>query len=232
MNVLVIDVGGTNVKFLLSGQTRARKFRSGPELTAKQMVAGVREAAKGWRYEAVSIGYPGPVSRGLLVAEPKNLGVGWMGFDFEKAFGCPVALINDAAMQALGSYEGGRMLFLGLGTGLGSTLIADKVVIPMELAHLPYKKGRTFEDYVGGRGLDRLGKAKWRRAVEDVVARLKAALVADYVVLGGGNAKKLKTLPAGTRLGDNDHAFIGGQRLWDEAWFRDGTLATMMRGHR
>ncbi len=216
MKVLVVDIGGTNVKILASKQRTVRKFRSGPELTTKQLVAGVVKAAKGWAYDAVSIGYPGPVNRGTLLEEPKNLGSSWVGFDFEKAFGCPVKMINDAAMQALGSYEGGRMLFLGLGTGLGSALIADNVIMPMELAHLPYKKGRSFEDYVGRRGLDRLGKKKWRRVVNDVVSRLKAALVADYVVLGGGNAKKLQPLPEGARLGDNAHAFIGGRRLWDE----------------
>ncbi len=216
MKVLVVDIGGTNVKILASRQRTVRKFRSGPELTTKQLVAGVVKAAKGWAYDAVSIGYPGPVNRGTLLEEPKNLGAGWIGFDFEKAFGCPVKVINDAAMQALGSYEGGRMLFLGLGTGLGSALIADNVIMPMELAHLPYKKGRSFEDYVGRRGLDRLGKKKWQRAVDDVVSLLKAALVADYVVLGGGNAKKLQPLPEGARLGDNAHAFIGGRRLWDE----------------
>lgn len=216
MKILVVDVGGTNVKLLASGQRTVRKFRSGPELTAEQMVAGVVKAAKGWRFDAVSIGYPGPVNRGTLLEEPKNLGVGWMGFDFEKAFGCPVKVINDAAMQALGSYEGGRMLFLGLGTGLGSALIADWILMPMELAHLPYKKGRTFEDYVGSRGLERIGKQKWRRAVDDVVSRLCAALVADYVVLGGGNVRKLASLPDGARLGDNAHAFIGGRRLWEE----------------
>lgn len=215
MKVLVVDVGGTNVKISAFGQQTVRKFRSGSELTPKQMVDGVVEAAKGWTYDAVSIGYPGPVSRGTLLEEPRNLGVGWVGFDFMKAFGCPVKVINDAAMQALGSYEGGRMLFLGLGTGLGSALIADKVIMPMELAHLPYKNGRTFEDYVGLRGLERRGNTKWRQAVDDVVTRLKIALVADYVVLGGGNAKKLTQLPEGVRLGDNAHAFIGGQRLWD-----------------
>jgi len=217
MKVLVVDVGGTSVKMLLSGQPNLRKFCSGPQLTAQQMVAGVLKAAKGWKYDVVSIGYPGPVSRGLLLAEPKHLGVGWVGFDFKKAFGCPVMVINDAAMQAFGGYEGGRMLFLGLGTGLGSALIADKGIMPMELAHLPYKKGGTFEDYVGRRGYERLGKKKWRRTVEDVVLRLKAALVADDVLLGGGNAKKLKRLPEGVRLGGNAHAFIGGQRLWEEA---------------
>lgn len=216
MKVLVVDVGGTNIKILLSGQQNVRTFRSGPELTAQQMVAGVLKATKGSKYDVVSIGYPGPVLRGALLAEPKNLGTGWVGFDFKQAFGCPVTLINDAAMQALGGYEGGRMLFLGLGTGLGSALIAEKMIMPMELAHLPYKKGGTFEDYVGRRGLERLGKKKWRRTVEDVVVCLKNALVADDVLLGGGNAKKLKRLPEGVRLGDNAHAFLGGQRLWEE----------------
>lgn len=221
MNVLVVDVGGSNVKLRLSGRRGVRKFSSGPELTAAQMVIGVRRAAKGWRYRAVSIGYPGPVRRGRVLAEPKNLGRGWMEFDFKKAFRHPIALINDAAMQALGSYEGGRMLFLGLGTGLGSALIADRAIMPMELGHLPYKKKKTFEDYVGRRGLERLGKKKWRRAVNDVVARLKDALVADHVVLGGGNVKKLVRLPAGARRGDNAHAFLGGERLWEEPWCRE-----------
>ncbi|WHZ14356.1 MAG: Polyphosphate glucokinase [Nitrospira sp.] len=216
MKVLVVDVGGTHVKILASGQQTVRKFRSGPALTPKQMLAGVLKASKGWAYETVSIGYPGPVLHGEVYAEPKHLGPGWVGFDFKTAFGCPVRVINDAAMQALGGYEGGRMLFLGLGTGLGSALIADKVIMPMELAHLPYKKGGTFEDYVGRRGLERLGKKKWRRTVEDVVVRLKSALVADDVLLGGGNAKKLKRLPEGVRLGGNAHAFLGGQRLWEE----------------
>lgn len=216
MKVLVVDVGGTSVKILASGQRTVRKVPSGPELAAERMVAAVVKAAKGWKYDVVSLGYPGPVSEGKLLKEPKNLGAGWVGFDFEKAFGCPVKVINDAAMQALGSYEGGRMLFLGLGTGLGSALIADHVIMPMELAHLPYKKGKTFEDCVGRRGIQRFGKKKWRRAVDDVVSLLKAALVADYVVLGGGNARKLTQLPEGARLGNNGHAFIGGRRLWDE----------------
>lgn len=218
MRVLVIDVGGSNVKMRLSGRRQVRKFSSGPELTAAQMVSEVLRATKGWRYRAVSIGYPGPVSRGRVLAEPINLGRGWVGFNFEKAFGHPVALVNDAAMQALGSYGGGRMLFLGLGTGLGSALIENNAIMPMELGHLPYKKKRTFEDYVGRRGLKRLGKKRWRRVVHDVVARLKDALVADYVVLGGGNVKKLGRLPAGARRGDNAHAFLGGERLWEEPW--------------
>jgi polyphosphate glucokinase len=221
MKVLVVDVGGSSVKMRLSGSREVRRFSSGPKLTALQMAAGVKRAAKGWRYDAVSIGYPGPVRRGRVLAEPKNLGAGWMRVDFRRAFGRPVVLLNDAAMQALGCYTGGRMLFLGLGTGLGSTVISDHAVLPMELGHLPYKKKQTFEDYVGHRGLKRLGKAKWRRAVVDVVARLKDALVADYVVLGGGNAKRLKPLPQGARLGHNAYAFVGGERVWDGRWRED-----------
>ncbi len=213
--ILVIDIGGTNVKILATGQDEARKIPSGLTMTAADMVAKVKDAAKDWDYQAISIGYPGPILQGKLVLEPKNLAAGWVGFDFEKAFGKPVKIINDAAMQALGSYEGGRMRFLGLGTGLGSALIIDRVIAPLELAHLPYKKGRTLEDYVGQRGLKRLGKKKWRAAVEDVTARLKAALVADYVVLGGGNSRNLDGLPPGTRLGDNSHAFLGGFRMWE-----------------
>src|SRR5205823_2500434 len=177
-----------------------------------RMVEVVRELAQDWEYQAISIGLPGLVGPGGPISEPGNLGSGWVGFDYAAAFDHPVKVVNDAAMQALGSYEGGRMLFLGLGTGLGSALIIDGVLAPLELAHLPYKKKRTFEDYLGVRGLDRLGKKKWQRAVEDVTARLQAALVADYVVLGGGNAKKLMHLPHGVRLGDNHNAFTGGFR--------------------
>jgi polyphosphate glucokinase len=179
------------------------------------MVAGVEKAAEGWTYEAISMGYPGPVLRGKPVAEPHNLGKGWVGFDFEGAFKKPIKIINDAALQALGSYRGGRMLFLGLGTGLGSALVVDGILEPLELAHLPYKK-RTFEDYVGIRGLKRFGKKKWRRLVTDVVAHLSAAVQADEVVLGGGNVKKLKDLPPNCRAGDNDNAFLGGFRLWEQ----------------
>jgi polyphosphate glucokinase len=214
MNVLVIDIGGTGVKLLATGQDAPRKFPSGPELTPDQMVEGVVQAAANWDYEAVSVGYPGPVLNGRPVSDPVNLGRGWVGFDFAAAFGRPIKVVNDAAMQALGSYEGGRMLFLGLGTGLGSAMIADGVIEPMELAHLPYRKA-TFEGYVGIRGLKRLGKKKWRRAVADVVARLSAALEPDYVVLGGGSVKKLKELPPKCRAGDNANAFLGGFRLWD-----------------
>ena len=215
MQILVVDVGGTHVKILVTGEENHREFISGSSLTAQQMVAGVRKAAQGWKYEAISIGYPGPVLRGRPVSEPHNLGPGWVGFDFQKAMGCPVKIVNDAAMQALGSYEGGKMLFLGLGTGLGSTMIVDGIIEPMELAHLPYKKG-LFEDYIGIRGLKRVGKAKWRRYVNDVVARLIAALEPDYVVLGGGNAKKLKELPPQCRAGKNTNAFLGGFRLWEQ----------------
>lgn len=216
--VLVIDVGGTHVKVLATGHKTPVKIPSGPDMTARRMATSVRKATKDWQYSAVSMGYPGPVLHNQPVTEPHNLGSGWVGFDYHKAFGCPVRVVNDAAMQALGSYEGGRMLFLGLGTGLGSALIVDGVLEPMELAHLPYKKGRTYEDCVGKRGLDRWGKKKWRRNVFDVVERLKGALSADYVVLGGGNAKLLKKLPPGTRLGSNEQAFRGGFRLWkDEA---------------
>ncbi|HUI42719.1 MAG TPA: ROK family protein [Terriglobia bacterium] len=214
LKILVIDVGGEHVKALATGRKEPVKIPSGPKMTAATMLKDVREATAGWQYSAVSIGYPGPVLHGRPVAEPHNLGPGWVRFNFEKAFGCPVRLVNDAAMQALGSYEGGRMLFLGLGTGLGSAMIVDGTVEPMELAHLPYKKGRTYEDYVGERGMTRYGKKKWRRNVFDVVERLKSALEADYVVLGGGNARRLRKLPTGTRLGDNRNAFAGGMRLW------------------
>ncbi len=216
MNVLVVDVGGTNIKILVTGQTERRKFPSGSSMTPAQMVAGVKLAADGWAYDLVSIGYPGPVLQGKPLSEPINLGQGWVGFDFESALGRPVKVINDAAMQAIGSYEGGRMLFLGLGTGLGTTMIADGIVEPMELGHLPYRK-RTYEDYVGERGLRRLGKQKWLRRVNDVVARLRNALEPEYIVLGGGNAKLLDPLPTGCRLGDNANAFKGGFRLWEQA---------------
>src|SRR5215510_11187107 len=214
-NVLAVDIGGTHVKLLATGQTEPRKFVSGPNMTPREMVAGVKSLARGWKYEVLSVGYPGMVVQGRPMAEPKNLGRGWVGFDFHKAFGKPVKVINDAAMQALGSYKGGKMLFLGLGTGLGSTVIADGIVAPMELAHLPYRKG-TYEDYVGLRGLEKRGKKKWRRDVNKVVAQLVAALEPDDVVLGGGNVKKLKKLPPGTRPGRNANAFVGGFRLWEE----------------
>ena len=216
MNVLVIDVGGTHVKILATGQSDKREFASGPKMTAEQMVSGVRRLADGWSYDVVSIGYPGPVLHNRPVADPKNLGPGWMGFDFKTGFGRPTKVLNDAAMQARGSYKKGKMLFLGLGTGLGSTLIVNGVVEPMELGHLPYKK-TTYEDYVGARGLDRLGKKRWREHVFDVVDRLVAALEPDDIVLGGGNAKILNELPPGCRLGDNANAFRGGFLMWEEA---------------
>jgi polyphosphate glucokinase len=214
--VLVVDVGGTSVKILATGQTERRSFPSGPTLTPRRMVSGVKKLAHGWRYDVVSIGYPGPVLCGRPVVEPYNLRRGWVGFDFAEAFGRPVKVVNDAAMQALGSYKGGKMLFLGLGTGLGSTMIVDGIVEPMELGHLPFKKG-TFEDYVGRRGLERHGKKKWRRHVTDVVARLIAALEPDETVIGGGNVSKLRALPLHCRAGDNDNAFRGGFRLWEQS---------------
>ena len=212
-NVLVVDVGGTSVKILASRQTEIRSFRSGPTLTPARMVSAVKRLAADWTYEVVSIGYPGPVLQGRPTAEPVNLGPGWVGFDFAAAFGRPVKLINDAAMQAIGSYQGGKMLFLGLGTGLGSSLIVDGVLEPMELGHLPYRKG-TYESYVGRAGLERDGKKKWRRRVADVVERLTAALQPDETVLGGGNVKKLAALPPRCRAGHNANAFRGGFRLW------------------
>ncbi|HEU5481209.1 MAG TPA: ROK family protein [Candidatus Tumulicola sp.] len=214
MSVLVVDVGGTHVKILATAQTQRREFASGPELTAAGMVEAVKKLAEGWAYDRVAIGYPGPVLHGMPASEPHNLGTGWVGFDFAAAFGCPVKLVNDAAMQALGSYRGGKMLFLGLGTGLGTTLIVDGVVEPMELAHPPYKKA-TYEDYVGERALKRFGKKKWSKKVAAVVAALRAAFEPDDVVLGGGNVKKLAELPPGCRAGDNENAFAGGFKLWE-----------------
>jgi polyphosphate glucokinase len=216
MTILVIDVGGTGIKLKLKGRDDMRKVLSGPDMTPQHLVAAVRETTADWQYNAVSIGYPGPVIKGKIAKEPVNLGPGWVGFDFSAALGKPVRIINDAAMQALGSYQGGRMLFLGLGTGLGSTMILDDVIAPMELGHLPYKKGRTFEEYVGQAALKRLGRRKWQAAVFDVVARLRAALLPDYVVLGGGNVKKLDELPPGCFQGDNSNAFLGGLRLWND----------------
>ncbi|MGC9941249.1 MAG: ROK family protein [Verrucomicrobiota bacterium] len=215
MNILVIDIGGTHVKAIATGQETFREFESGPKLTPKRMVSGIQKLLPDWKYEAVSLGYPGPVHGNKIVSDPWNLGRGWVGFDFKKAFKCPVKIINDAAMQALGSYAGGRMLFLGLGTGLGSALIVEGIVEPMELGHLPYKKS-TFEDYVGIRGLQKFGKQKWRCHVTDMVRRLTAAIEPDEVVLGGGNASKVADLPCGCRLGKNTNAFLGGFRLWEK----------------
>ncbi len=215
MNILVIDVGGTHVKLLATGHVTKRRFDSGPRLTARRMVAAVKTLVADWKYDVVSIGVPGPVVDGRIVAEPVNLGGGWKKFDFAAAFGCPVKLINDAAMQALGSYRRGHMLFLGIGTGLGAALVTDGVVVPLELGHLPYRKHRSFEDYVGLRGLERLGKKRWREHVLIVVELLRRAIVCDELVLGGGNVRFLKGLPRGARLGSNAHAFIGGYALWN-----------------
>ena len=212
--VLTIDIGGSHVKILTSAGGEERRADSGLGLTPKQMIDAVKKLAEGLSYDVVSMGYPGPVNHNRPLADPANLGKGWAGFDFAGAFGKPVKVVNDALMQAIGSYEGGRMLFLGLGTGLGAAMIADNVAQPMELAHLPYRKGRSFEDYVGERGLEKRGKKKWRKYVFDVVDRLRAAMQPDYVVIGGGNVDKLDELPADSRRGDNTRAFEGGFRLW------------------
>ncbi len=214
MNVLVVDIGGTNVKLLAHGESEPRRFHSGKTMTPEQMVRGVKEAAGDWKYDVVSLGYPGVIQRGRILAEPHNLAPGWIDFNFPAAFGCPVKLMNDAAMQALGSYQDGLLLFVGLGTGLGSALVSDGTVIPMELGHLSYRKA-DFEHFVGQHGFERLGRRRWEQHVELVVARLIEALNPDDVVLGGGNARKLKTLPHGCRLGDNAFAFVGGFRLWE-----------------
>jgi predicted NBD/HSP70 family sugar kinase len=215
MTILIIDVGGTNIKLKLSDGDEVRKCPSGPTLTPQKMVDDVRLAIAGWTFDHITIGFPAPVLNGKIVQEPVNLGPGWVGFDFV-ALGKPFKLINDAAMQALGSYEGGRMLFLGLGTGLGNALIADGVIVPLEIGHLPYRKRQTYEQYVGEAGFKRLGKVKWQRHVFDVVAHFKKAFLVDYIVLGGGNVRKLDELPPGTRRGDNNNAFLGGARLWED----------------
>jgi len=215
MKVLVVDIGGAHVKILATGQEQSREFPSGPKMTGRKMVAGVKKLAKDWKYDVVSIGYPGVVLGNRVVADPYNLGPGWAGFDFEAAFKRPVKVINDAAMQALGSYKHGKMLFLGLGTGLGSAMVVNGVVEPMELGHLPYRK-RTFEDYVGVAGRARLGQKKWEETVKDVITRLVAALEPEVVVLGGGNVKNLKKLPPGCRAGNNVNAFVGGFRIWQK----------------
>jgi polyphosphate glucokinase len=222
MEILVIDVGGTSIKMGMSVRDERLKVPSGPELTAAKMVAAVCKATEAWKYDVISIGYPGPVAHGKPVEEPKNLASGWVGFEYEQAFGKPVRIVNDAAMQALGGYRGGRMLFLGLGTGLGSALVVEGLLQPLELAHLPYRKNRTYEDYVGLRGYKRLGRKRWRRHVEKVVAQLKHGLQADYVTLGGGQTKHLDVLPAGVSLGNNANAIVGGFRLWSQPeWTRD-----------
>jgi polyphosphate glucokinase len=215
--ILAIDVGGTHVKLLVSDKRTSRRFDSGKSMTPSKMVKGVKELTSDWPFDAISIGYPGLVLHGRIAAEPKNLGIGWVGFDFSEAFGRPVKIENDAAMQALGSYRGGRLLFLGLGTGLGSAMVVDGNVQPMELAHLPYKKGRTYEDFAGLKGFKRLGVRKWRKQVAKVIDLLRAALEPDDVVIGGGNAERLTELPSGVRLGDNANAFSGGFRLWLKA---------------
>lgn len=217
--VLAVDIGGSHVKILATGETEARRFDSGAKLTATQMIAGVLVAAEGWAWEVVSVGIPAPVRGEKVVAEPVNLGKGWVGVDYQAEFGKPTKVVNDAAMQAVGSYEGGRMLFLGLGTGLGSTLIVDGIVEPLELGHLPFRKG-TFEDYVSERALERRGKKKWKAAVFDVVEHLTAAMEPDYVVLGGGDVTQLDELPPNSRRGENTNAFIGGFRLWEPQWNR------------
>ncbi len=214
--ILAIDLGGTHVKVLLQGESEVRKARSGPRMTPRQLTSAVRSLTRGWRYDRISLGYPGIVWRGKPIAEPCNLGKGWVGFNFRKSLGHPVRIINDAAMQAIGSYRGGRMLFLGLGTGLGTALILDGVIEATELAHLPYKKGRTYEEYLGIAGLERLGRKKWEQAVFDVTERLRTAFEVEYVVIGGGNAARLKSLPPGALPGDNMNAFKGAFRLWLE----------------
>jgi len=216
MKVLVVDVGGTHLKLAVSGRRTPRQLPSGPTLTPADMVRVVREATRDWTYDAVTIGYPGPVVAGRPLTDPHNLGRGWTRFDYRRAFGRPVRVMNDAAMQALGSYSRGRMLFLGLGTGLGTALVDDGHVIALELAHLPYENGRTYEDVLGIRGLQRLGPAAWRRQVVRIVALLRAATVADEVVIGGGNVHRLPRLPRGCRRGDNRYAFRGGERAWRE----------------
>jgi polyphosphate glucokinase len=231
MRVLVIDVGGTNVKVLATGRNQTLKIPSGPDMSAGEMAAAVKKAVAGWKYDAVSIGYPGPVVANKPVSEPANLGGGWVRFDYRKAFGKPVKILNDAAIQALGSYQGGRMLFLGLGTGLGSALVADGVLEPLELAHLPYRNNKSYEDYVGTRGLKRMGRKRWTHHVAKVIALLQQGLQADYVVLGGGQTKKLKVLPKGVRLGKNENAFRGGYRMWErhERPHRQRRLVTRSR---
>jgi polyphosphate glucokinase len=216
VKILVVDVGGNNIKLLVSGQTAPRKVPSGPTLSPARMATAVRKAMAGTKYDLVTIGFPGPVKDGHPAEEPVNLGRGWVRFDYARAFGQPVRVINDAAMQALGSYRGGRMLFLGLGTGLGSALVLEGLVQPLELAHLPCRGGKTYEDLLGKRGLDRVGKRRWRQLVHEIVLQLHHAFQVDEVVLGGGNVKQLKTLPPVTRLGSNANAFTGGFRLWED----------------
>lgn len=211
--ILVIDVGGTHVKMMISRQKR-RKFKSGPKMTPREMVAQIKNDLKGWKFDAVAVGFPAPVRNGRILSDPKHLGKGWVRFNFEKALGKPVRIVNDAALQALGSYRGGRMLFLGLGTGLGSTLLLPDMLLPLELGDLPYRNHRIIEDFLGKTGIDELGSKEWQREVMFAVSQLKKSVIADYVVLGGGKAKKLRDLPNGTELGHNRNAFLGGVRLW------------------
>jgi len=217
VKVLSVDVGGSHVKILVSGRPRseARSIESGPLLGPAELIRDVRELARGWSFEAISIGFPGPIRDGRPTREPWNLGTGWVGYDFEAAFGCPTQVVNDAAMQALGSYAGRSMLFLGLGTGLGSALVVSGLLVPLELAHLPYRKERSYEDYLGEQGLERRGEQKWSHSVEDVTRRFLDAFLVEEIVLGGGNVRLLKRLPPGCRRGDNADAFSGGFRLWE-----------------
>jgi predicted NBD/HSP70 family sugar kinase len=228
--ILVIDVGGTHIKAIATGHKNRIRFASGPTMTPARMVKEVLKATEGWEFEVVSIGYPGPVVDGQPARNPYNLGGGWVRFDFQKAFGRPVRILNDAAMQALGSYDGGRMLFLGLGTGLGSAMVAGGSLDPLELAHLPYRRGRSYEDYAGIGGLKRLGVQRWRKHVRKIAGMLHDALQVDYVVLGGGNAKKVGELPPNCRLGANSNAFLGGFRLWREQQEHKSAMARNKRG--
>lgn len=229
MKVLVIDVGGSHVKMLASGRRDPLKIDSGPKMTAAAMARAVNAATEQWNFDVIAMGYPGPVLHGRPLREPHNLGPGWVKFDFERAFSKPVRIINDAAMQALGSYRGGRMLFLGLGTGLGAAVIDDGNLLSLEIAHLPYRKGRSYEEYVGERGLERLGRRRWQVAVHDVIELFREAFVCEYIVLGGGNARMLRALPPATRLGDNANAFLGGIRLWQPPELRGRPAARRTR---
>jgi predicted NBD/HSP70 family sugar kinase len=214
VKILSVDIGGSHVKALVTGAKERRRFESGRDLMPRKMVTELKKLCQDWSWETVSIGYPGVVSQGKIMKDPVNLGPGWVGFDFGKAFGCPVAVVNDAAMQALGSYEGGRMLFLGLGTGLGTALVSEGHLLPMELAHMPYRKGKSYEEYVGEAARKRLGSKKWEKHVFAVIELMRGALGPDEVVIGGGNARRLEKLPTGVRLGENANAFVGGFRLW------------------
>jgi hypothetical protein len=212
--ILVVDVGGSNVKLLISARGKRRKIPSGPRFTPRQLIAAAKQSLDGWDFDAVAVGFPAPIKNGRIAAEPKNLGKGWIGFDFRRAFGKPARVMNDAAMQALGSYRGGRMLFLGLGTGLGSSLLWNRNVLSLELGDLPYLEDESMEDWLGDRGREQLGQKFWQKEVMRVLPELKKAFIADYVVLGGGNAKFIEPLPRGVELGHNRNAFTGGRRMW------------------